>query len=91
MFYSFSRLLKHDFENGARFFKTLHTTISTTTHPNSTTPQILCKMKHPCKYYTLIYQNHILLPYETHLILFVPVTHCCCKPKTHLANLLLSD
>ena len=65
VYYSFSRLFKHDFDGFVLFFKTLHT-ISTTTHPISKTPQILCKMKHSCKNYTLIYQNHILLPYVTH-------------------------
>src|SRR4029434_5392065 len=65
--YSFSRLLKHDFDCFVWFFNTPHT-ISTTTHPISKTPQIHCKMKHSCKNYTLIYQNHILLPYETHTL-----------------------
>ena len=36
--YSFSRLLKHDFDRFVLFFKTPHT-ISTTTHPMSKTPQ----------------------------------------------------
>src|SRR4029434_3244497 len=92
--YSFSRLLKHDFDRFVLFFNTPHT-ISTTTHPMSKTPQILCKIKHYCKNYTLIYQNHILLSnvasVANYSILFVPVTHCCCKPKTLLAILLLSD
>ena len=46
--YSFFWLLKPDFQNRARVFKTLHT-ISTTTHPISKTLQILCKIKHSCK------------------------------------------
>lgn len=62
---SFFGLLKHDFQNRARVFKTLHTN-STTTHPNSKTLQILCIIKHSCKNYTLLFKNHTLLPYETH-------------------------
>ena len=58
---SFFQLLKHDFQNRARFFKTLHT-ITHYTHTISRTPQTLCKIKHSCQNY----QNHILPPYETH-------------------------
>ncbi len=66
VYYSFFGLLKHDFQNRARVFKTLHT-ISTTTHPINKTLQILCIIKHSCKNYTLPFKNHTLLPYETHV------------------------
>src|SRR4029434_11115217 len=82
--YSFYRLLKHNFDCFVLFFNTPHT-ISTTTHPISKTPQILYKMKHSCKNYILIYQNHILLPYETHTLHMTEL--CLYRLHTAVVNL----
>ncbi len=93
--YSFFGLLKHDFQNRARVFKTLHT-ISTTTHPINKTLQILCIIKHSnvktihfCLKTTLCY--HMKHTFHIYYTLFARVTLCCDKPKTLLALLLPYD